>query len=55
MAIRVLRLIEYVYKDEKAMADDMTRWTTSQNHKHMTMRSATLLPEAVEWQDDHDA
>lgn len=49
MAIRILRLIEYVYQDEATMAKDMPRWTMGRVNPHMTMRSAILLPEAVQW------
>lgn len=49
MAIRILRLIEYVYKDEEAMSKDMPRWTMGRNNLDMMMRSAIILPEAVTW------
>lgn len=49
MAIKVLRLIEYTYKDEEKMSEDMLRWTQSYYGSSMTMRSAVLQPEAVEW------
>jgi hypothetical protein len=55
MAIRVLRLIEYVYEDEKTASLDMTNWTHSYHTKMgMTMRSATLPFEAVPWPVEDD-
>lgn len=49
MAIRVLRLIEYVYENEEVAASDMMHWTHSAQRKDMTMRSATMPFEAVQW------
>lgn len=50
MAIRVLRLIEYVYGNEEVAAEDMARWTvTAAPRRGIVMRSATLPFEA--WPD----
>lgn len=49
MGVRVLRIIEYVYADEERAADDMLRWTHSHRDKSMTMKTAVLPMEAVEW------
>lgn len=52
MAIKVLRLIEYTYRDENVMAEDQLRWTMSHNSSNMKMRSAVLQPEQIDWVDD---
>lgn len=49
MAVRVLRLIEYVYETDERAADDMARWTHSLNVRQMVMRSAVLPFESVQW------
>lgn len=54
MAVRVLRLIEYVYENEQRMSDDMLRWTHNHKDATMQMRSAVLSPEAVEWVDQEE-
>jgi hypothetical protein len=55
VAIRMLRLLEYVYENEEVAAADMARWTHVVNTGHMTMRSATLQLESVLWGDDSGA
>lgn len=52
MAIRYLRIIEYVFEDEDTAADNLARMTHTLALPHMTMRSATLPMEAVEWSYD---
>lgn len=50
MALRVLRLIEYVYRDEEVATEDMLRWTvTAAPRRGIVMRSAVLPFEA--WPD----
>ena len=44
MAIRVLRLIEYIFNDEKTMSDNMARFTINYKTPTMEMRSAILTP-----------
>lgn len=51
MAIRVLRLIEYVYENEDVASKDMARWTAGHRNGSMTMRSTVLPFEAIEWID----
>lgn len=57
MAIRVLRILEYVYDNEETATKDMSRWThgfnteAGQPKKGMIMRSAVLPFENVEWVD----
>lgn len=51
MAIRILRLIEYVYEDEEHAAEDRLRWTMTKNTGRMRMRSAVLPFESVEWEE----
>lgn len=47
--IRVMRFIEYTYKDIDAMTRDMSRWTLQSPHSRadMTFRSGTLQPEVI--------
>lgn len=52
MAIKVLRLIEYTYKDEEGYVADRLNWTMSKGTPHMQMRSAVLQPEHVEWYEN---
>ncbi len=53
MAIKVLRIIEYTYRDAEVMASDMLRWTTAHNNGAMQMRSASLQPETLDWAPDN--
>ena len=54
MAVRILRLLEYVYPDLEAAEQDMARWTLkSPPNNPNRMRSVTLpietfLPEAMD-------
>lgn len=52
MAIRYLRIIEYVFEDEDTAADNLARMTHTLALPHVTMRSAMLPMEAVEWSYD---
>ena len=45
MKIRVIRILEYEYEDEKAYMEDRRRWTHGTWQKHMTMKSAVLSPD----------
>lgn len=49
MAIRVLRLIEYVYESPERAAVDMANWTAGRQDRTMTMRSAIMPFEVVPW------
>lgn len=40
--IRVLRVIEYIYKDGERFAYDQLRWTEKHNSNDMTMQSAIV-------------
>lgn len=52
MALRFLRLIEYVYANEEVAAVDQARWTVGYHQQgRMTMRSAVIQMEAVEWEE----
>jgi hypothetical protein len=52
VGLRILRLLEYEYEDEKRAAEDMARWTHSvpPSVKGMKMKSATLPIEFVQWE-----
>lgn len=56
MAIRVVRIIEYTYKDTEAMEQDMSHWTvqtgTYSFNSKCQMRSATLPLETIFTQDE---
>lgn len=49
MAIRVLRLLEYVYDTPETMVKDMEHWQVQRVEKHsdMTIRSTTLPAEIL--------
>jgi hypothetical protein len=51
MAIRILRVIEYVYENEEVMSRDMLHWTHVHKTESIQMRSATLQPESFPWVD----
>lgn len=53
--VRVLRIIEYRYESVERAEMDMARWTHSHIDAHMTMKTATLPFEAIEWSEDDDA
>lgn len=49
MAVRVLRLLEYVYDTPETMVKDMERWQIQRVERHgdMTIRSTTLPAEIL--------
>lgn len=51
--IRVLRILEYVYPNAQAAAEDMSRWTlaTPLGNKRVTTRSATLPFEVLQFNE----
>lgn len=51
MAIRVLRIIEYIYENAEIASRDIDNWTPNIRNKVMVMRSATLPFEAVKWEE----
>jgi len=51
MAVKVLRIIEYTYVDYERAEQDMKRWTPAINTRGMTMKSATFMPEYIDWEE----
>lgn len=40
--VRVIRILEYTYKNEQAYLNDRARWTHGHTAGHMAMKSAIL-------------
>ena len=48
--IRVVRVIEYVYRDEAAMRSDQGKWASGLVAEHMTMNTIAVSPPVTQAQ-----
>lgn len=49
--VRILRIIEYKYETMEQATEDKLRWLNGFSRKGFSMRSASLLMEAIEWDE----
>jgi len=54
VGVRILRILEYVYKTAEYAEEDMGRWKFGAVNHMMRMKSSTMPFESVPWDDDPD-
>jgi hypothetical protein len=48
--VRIIRILEYTYRDPLHAATDQLRWLTGISNENVTIRSAHLAWEFIEWE-----